>query len=102
MYAGIVEADLYSSIRIAKDDGMSFQAIAANRNEQVHVMMMRQHVQYMTVARKRVEIARRELSGVQRGALVQVLAKFYPGMAPAEALTKALEPAPFRPYQVWQ
>ena len=105
VYAGIVHADLYDTIRIAKDDGMSFQAIATNRNELVNNMMLRNNMQYLAVAQKRLAVAKAVATATQqadlrREGLLQELAKFYPGLALDAALAKALEPAPFMPQQV--
>ncbi len=96
----MVHADLYEAIRIDKDNGKSFQAIAKSRNQLVSNMLLRNQVQYMAVAKRRLTVALAELKGVRRPALVELLGKYYPGLPAEAAMEKALEPPPFMPAQV--
>ena len=94
--AGIIHAELFEQLQMAKQKGMSFKAVAEARNESAVLALTRAANFYYLVAEQRVLEARKQLGNtIRRQALQDELEKLHPGMSVHRAVALVLKPPEF-------
>jgi 3-methyladenine DNA glycosylase Tag len=94
--AGIIHAELFEQLQMAKQKGMSFKAVAEARNESAVLALTRAANLYYLVAEQRVLEGRRQLGNIWRRAqLVKELKKLHPRLSAWDAVAHVLKPPEF-------